>query len=102
MGSAAEHDTHMAGRALLTDREKEVLRGEVDDVQDIEAYQQKILSRVKRRADQLETDLEILDDASPEVADLVRERVCGTPTGRLERLEQQVEILQSELEGGDK
>lgn len=98
MGSAEQQASHMPRRALLTDREKEILRGDVDaaDFEDFEAYQQKIKSRLRHRITKLEADLEVLDAAAPEIADDIRESICGQPVGRLERLEKEVEQLRED------
>ena len=100
MGSGPQQQQRMPRRALLTDREIDVLTGDLDagEVEDIEAYRQKIQSRVRGRADKLERDLDVLDEVAPEIADEIRETVCGEPVGRLERLEKEVEALRDERE----
>ena len=61
------------GRALLTDREREIVAGEAD-VDDPYRYQ--TISRVRQRFSRLEEDLEAMEKHG-ELADEVREIVCG-------------------------
>jgi hypothetical protein len=97
MGIDKEGQTHMGRRALLTDREREVLRGDADDVENPEQYRSKIKSRVANRLDRLESDMALLDDAAPQIADDARERICPAS----EPLETRVERLEARLEGDD-
>ena len=60
------------GRALLTDREREIVSGEAD-VDDPYRYQ--TISRVRQRFSRLEADLEAMEKHG-ELADEVREIVC--------------------------
>ena len=60
------------GRALLTDREREIVSGEAD-VDDPYRYQ--TISRVRQRFSRLEGDLEAMEKHG-ELADEVREIVC--------------------------
>jgi hypothetical protein len=46
----------MASRALLTEREREVLRGDAGT----DAYRSTVRSRVRNRLEELETDAELL------------------------------------------
>jgi len=100
MGHAAQERDHMARRAILTDREREILSGDIDEgeVEDLDAYQQKIRSRIRRRIEKLDDDLAVLDEVAPEIADDARERICNQPVGQLERLEAKVERLESRLD----
>lgn len=62
------------GRALLTDREKEIISGEAD-VSD--NYQYKVESIVRNRVrKRLEDDVKFLEEHFPEVHELVTETVC--------------------------
>ena len=61
------------GRALLTDREREIVAGEAD-VDDPYRYQ--TISRVRQRFSRLEGDLKAMEKHG-ELADEVREIVCG-------------------------
>ena len=60
------------GRALLTDREREIVAGEAD-VDDPYRYQ--TISRVRQRFSRLEGDLESMEKHG-ELANEVREIVC--------------------------
>ena len=60
------------GRALLTDREREIVAGEAD-VDDPYRYQ--TISRVRQRFSRLEGDLEAMEKHG-DLADEVREIVC--------------------------
>jgi hypothetical protein len=61
------------GRALLTDREREIVAGEAD-VDDPYRYQ--TISRVRQRFSRLEGDLEAMEKHG-ELANEVQEIVCG-------------------------
>ena len=63
------------GRALLTDREREIVAGEAD-VDDPYRYQ--TISRVRQRFSRLEGDMEAMEKHG-ELADEVREVVCQEP-----------------------
>jgi hypothetical protein len=60
-------------RALLTEREREIVSGEADDISDEYRYQ--TVSRIRSRLQRLEDDLDALD-AHGELGDEVREIVC--------------------------
>jgi hypothetical protein len=63
----------MARRALLTDRERELIEGE--DTDDDLRYQ--AVSRVRRKIDEeLTTDVEILREHHPELHEELQEVVC--------------------------
>jgi hypothetical protein len=64
----------MARRALLTDRERELIEGgnSVD-----ESHKYQAISRVRRKIeDELTSDVEILRENHPELYDELREVVC--------------------------
>ena len=61
------------GRALMTDREREIVAGEAE-VNDPYRYQ--TISRVRQRFSRLEDDLEAMEKHG-ELADEVREIVCA-------------------------
>jgi len=100
MGIGPERESQMVRRALLTEREREVLRGDADDVEDIEQYQSKVISRLKNRIDLLQDDFELLDEFAPEVADLGREAICPESQPIEDRMEQ-LEQRMNELQEGD-
>ena len=60
-------------RALLTEREREIVSGDADDVNDDYRYQ--TISRIRSRMQQLEDDLEALE-AHGDLADELRAIVC--------------------------
>ena len=64
----------MARRALLTDRERELIEGESESDDDLR-YQ--AISRVRRKIeDELTTDVEILQEHHPDLYEELRESVC--------------------------
>jgi hypothetical protein len=60
-------------RALLTERERDIVSGEADDITDEYRYQ--TISRIRSRLQQVEADLDALD-AHGELGDELREIVC--------------------------
>lgn len=70
-------------RALLTDREREIIAGEanVDD-----SYRYQTVSRIRARFRRLEGDLDALE-AHGELADELRDIVCPDQEGTSEGLE---------------
>ncbi|MFB6267066.1 MAG: hypothetical protein ABEI31_05345 [Halodesulfurarchaeum sp.] len=62
-----------AYRGLLTDREREVLR---DDVEVSANYLYQIRSRVRQKIDRLAEDVEILEDAQPDLLEELKRVVC--------------------------
>ncbi|PHQ39907.1 hypothetical protein DJ69_03705 [Halorubrum persicum] len=64
----------MARRALLTDRERELIEGESESDDDLR-YQ--AISRVRRKIeDEMTTDMEILREHRPDLYEELREVVC--------------------------
>lgn len=59
-------------RALLTEREREIISGEADVKDD---YRYQTISRIRRRFDRLEEDLEVLE-THDSLADELRDVVC--------------------------
>lgn len=67
----------MARRALLTDRERELIEGGEDADDDLR-YQS--VSRVRRKiTEELTTDVELLREHHPDLYDELREAVCERP-----------------------
>jgi hypothetical protein len=62
-------------RALLTEREREIVSGEADDVTDEYRYQ--TVSRIRSRLQRLEDDLDALE-AHGDLAEELRNIVCDT------------------------
>ena len=61
-------------RALLTEREREIIAGEADDVTDDYRYQ--TISRVRKRLERIDKDIEAMEKHG-ELANELREKVCG-------------------------
>lgn len=59
-------------RAILTDREREIIKG--IDVSDDYRYQ--TISRIRRRFDRLEEDLEVLDENHDSLGEELRDVIC--------------------------
>jgi hypothetical protein len=66
------------GRALLTDREREILAGEAD-VSD--NYRYKVESTARHRVRQIEQDVEVLREHYPEIFADLQSAVCGNDGG---------------------
>lgn len=61
-------------RAILTPREKEIIRGEAD-VSD--GYYYRVVSRVREKIERLESDLHVLEENHSTLAKELREVVCN-------------------------
>jgi len=64
------------GRALLTDREREILAGDDDDVSD--NYRYKVESTARQRVRQIEQDVAVLREHYPEIFAELQNTVCDT------------------------
>jgi len=64
------------GRALLTDREREILAGDADDVSD--NYRYKVESTARQRVRQIEQDVAVLREHYPEIFAELQNTVCDT------------------------
>ena len=60
-------------RAILTDREREILSGEADVS---EKYYYRVVTRVRQKINEIEDDLELLDEHHDTLGDELREIVC--------------------------
>lgn len=69
---ASKQSTVAERRALLTDREREIIAGDAD-VED--SYRYQTISRVRARFDRIEGDLEAFEKHG-DLADELREIVC--------------------------
>ena len=101
MGSPGESSRHMDRRALLTDREREVLSGEVDDVENPAEYRSKIRSRIKKRLKRLESDVDLLDKHEPDLAEDLYKHICGDEQRRLAKVEREIAELRNRIEDED-
>ena len=70
---AAESVSMADRRALLTDREREIIAGG-EDVSD--SYRYQTISRIRKRFDRLAEDLDLLDEHHDTLGDELREVVC--------------------------
>lgn len=61
-------------RALLTEREQEILSGDAD-VSD--SYYYRVVTRVRQKIDRVERDLEVLDENHDTLGDELRDVVCS-------------------------
>lgn len=61
-------------RGLLTDREREILSGKAAVSQN---YVYQIRSRVRQKIDRLETDVAILEEYQPDLADELKTAIAG-------------------------
>lgn len=87
----------MDERALLTEREREVLLGDADDVENLARYQSKVRTRLRARIEALEEDLNIIEDTEPEIADELHQQVCGDHESRLNQLEREMADLREQF-----
>lgn len=60
-------------RAILTDREKEILRGDADVA---DSYYYRVITRVRDKIEAIEDDLQILDEHHDTLGDELRGVVC--------------------------
>jgi phage shock protein A len=92
---AASEDEQM-GRALLTDGERDAIRGEGDASPETRSTQ---LSRVRRKIEQMEEDAQLLREHRSEMYEDLRDAVLGEDIEkRFERLENEVEELREQVE----
>jgi len=62
-------------RAILTEREKEILRGDADVS---EKYYYRVITRVRKKIEALEADLQLLDEHHDSLGDEMRDVVCDS------------------------
>ena len=60
-------------RGILTEREKEILRGDADVS---ESYEYRVVSRVRSKIEKVEADMDILEEHSSDLDEELREVVC--------------------------
>jgi hypothetical protein len=63
-------------RALLTEREQEILAGDADVS---ESYYYRVVTRVRRKVERIERDLQVLDEHHDTLGDELRDAVCSDP-----------------------
>ncbi|UTF52784.1 hypothetical protein [Natronosalvus rutilus] len=73
MNDAAEADVMSSGRALLTDRERDILAGDAN-VKD--NYRYKVESTARQRVRDLKKDVDVLRENYPEIFKEIERAVC--------------------------
>ena len=66
-------NANMAERGLLTDREREIIKGEADVSDD---YRYRVASRIRNKIERVEGDVLILKENRPDLLEELREVVC--------------------------
>lgn len=69
----AKENTNMAERGLLTDREREIIKGEADVSDD---YRYRVASRIRNKIERIEGDVSILEEHRADLLEELREVVC--------------------------
>ena len=69
----AKQDADMAERGLLTDREREIVKGEADVSDD---YRYRVASRIRNKIDRIDDDVTILEEHRADLLEELREVVC--------------------------
>jgi len=63
----------MAERGLLTDREREIIKGEADVSND---YRYRVASRIRNKIERIDDDVSILEEHRADLLEELREVVC--------------------------
>lgn len=63
----------MAERGLLTDREREIIKGEADVSND---YRYRVASRIRNKIERIDGDVSILEEHRADLLEELREAVC--------------------------
>ena len=63
----------MAERGLLTDREREIIKGEADVSDD---YRYRVASRIRNKIERVDGDVSILEEYRADLLEELREVVC--------------------------
>lgn len=69
----AKQNADMAERGLLTDREREIVKGEADVSDD---YRYRVASRIRNKIDRIDDDVTILEEHRADLLEELREVVC--------------------------
>ena len=69
----AEQTSNMAERGLLTDREREIIKGEADVSDD---YRYRVASRIRNKIERVDGDVSILEEHRADLLEELREVVC--------------------------
>jgi len=85
------------GRALMTEREREIIAGDADVTMN---YQYKVQSLVRNRVRKhFDDDIETLEESFPEVYEMVVDEVCGDNDA--ETLRTELDELEKAFDRGD-
>ena len=71
--SMQEQKGNMAERGLLTNREREIIRGEADVSDD---YRYRVASRIRNKIERIEEDVSILGEHREDLLEELRDVVC--------------------------
>ena len=69
----AKQNADMAERGLLTDREREIIKGEAEVSDD---YRYRVASRIRNKIDRIDGDVAILEEHRADLLEELREVVC--------------------------
>ncbi len=69
----AKQNADMAERGLLTDREREIIKGEADVSDD---YRYRVASRIRNKIERVDGDVSILEQHRADLLEELREVVC--------------------------
>lgn len=69
----AKQGADMVERGLLTDREREIVKGEADVSDD---YRYRVASRIRNKIDRIDGDVTILEEYRADLLEELREVVC--------------------------
>jgi len=69
----AKQNADMAERGLLTDREREIIKGEADVSDD---YRYRVASRIRSKIDRIDGDVTMLEEHRADLLEELREVVC--------------------------
>lgn len=91
-----QHNNSRVSTGILSEGERKFFNGE-SDVEDPDGYRRNARYRARKRIEQIERDLEVLEEAGED--DLVEE--FYNQFSRVQRLEQEVESLRQQLDRDD-
>lgn len=95
MGTPQHNDSRVS-TGILSEGERKFFNGE-SDVEDPDGYRRNARYRARKRIEQIERDLKVLEEAGED--DLVEE--FYNQFSRVQRLEQEVESLRQQLDRDD-
>ncbi|MFC6766036.1 hypothetical protein [Natrinema soli] len=87
------------GRALMTEREREIIAGDADVTSN---YRYKVQSLVRNRVrKQFGDDVEVLEESFSEVYEMLVDDVCDRAGGDLETVAKELDEIEAAFERGD-